>query len=141
MIVFSPSTGHFYADDLRDAYEAAGTWPADGVEVSDDTWHTFIATPPDGKVRGTVNGAPGWVDAPAAPPVPKPQSITATAFLNRIPPAVLPVLWGQPATGIMLITLAAASMIDLTDPAVQGGINNLVPTVLTAAQAAAILDH
>lgn len=71
----------------------------------------------------------------------KPQQITATAFLNRIPPAVLPVLWGNPQTGIMLITLAAAQMIDLTDPSVAAGINGLVPSVLTAQQAATILDH
>jgi hypothetical protein len=71
----------------------------------------------------------------------KPQQITPTQFLNRLPPAVLPVLWGNPQTGIMLITLAAANMIDLTDPQVQGGINALVPSVLTAAQAAAVLDH
>jgi hypothetical protein len=140
-IVFSPATASFYATEFKDDYVAAGSWPADGVDVSDDTWQTFIGKPPAGKVRGTIDGAPGWVDAPAAPPAPKPQQITATAFLNRIPPAVLPVLWGQPATGIMLITLAAASMIDLTDPAVQAGINNLVPSVLTAAQASAILDH
>jgi hypothetical protein len=76
-----------------------------------------------------------------SPSAKKPQSITATQFLNRIPPAVLPVLWGNPQTGIMLLTLAAANMIDLTDPQVQGGINALVPSVLTAAQAAAILDH
>jgi hypothetical protein len=71
----------------------------------------------------------------------KPQQITSTAFLNRIPPAALPLLWGNPQTGILLITLAAANMIDLTDPAVQGGINGLVPSILTAQQAVVILDH
>lgn len=71
----------------------------------------------------------------------KPQQITATQFLNRIPPAVLPVLYDSSQTGVMLITLAAAQMIDLTDPAVQAGINALVPGILTTAQAAAILDH
>lgn len=81
-------------------------------------------------------------EAPPPPAAPgKPQQITPTAFLNRIPPAVLPVLWGNPQTGIMLITLAAAQMIDLTDPAVAAGINGLVPAVLTADEAAAILDH
>ena len=68
-------------------------------------------------------------------------TITPTQFLNRIPPAVLPVLWANPQTGIMLLTLAAATSIDLTDPAVQGGINALVPGILTPQQAAAILDH
>jgi hypothetical protein len=71
----------------------------------------------------------------------KPQRITATQFLNRLPPAVLPVLAAAPQTLIMLITLAAAGDIDLTDPQVQAGINALVPSVLTAAQAAAVLDH
>jgi hypothetical protein len=51
------------------------------------------------------------------------------------------VLWSAPATGVLLITLAAANMIDLTDPSVQAGINGLVPGILTTAQAAAILDH
>jgi hypothetical protein len=41
----------------------------------------------------------------------------------------------------MLVTLAAANMIDLTDPAVAAGINALVPSVLTAQQAATVLDH
>jgi hypothetical protein len=75
------------------------------------------------------------------PVVSKPQQITSSQFINRIPPAVLPVLWGNPQTGIMLIKLAAAGVIDLTDPEVQGGINALVPGTLTADQAAAILDH
>jgi hypothetical protein len=77
-----------------------------------------------------------------SPVVPaKPQQITATQFLNRMPPAVLPVLWTNAQTGVMLMMLAAATMIDLTDPGVQGGINALVPGILTAAQALAILDH
>jgi hypothetical protein len=71
----------------------------------------------------------------------KPQRITSTQFLNRLPPAVLPGLTANPQTLIMLITLAAAGDIDLTDPAVAAGINALVPSVLTAAQAAAALDH
>jgi hypothetical protein len=71
----------------------------------------------------------------------KPQRITSTQFLNRLPQAVLPQLTAVPQTLIMLITLAAAGDIDLTDSQVQAGINALVPSVLTAAQAAAVLDH
>jgi hypothetical protein len=83
----------------------------------------------------------GWAFDGTSYTQPKPQQITATAFLNRIPPAVLPVLWGNPQTGVLLITLAAANMIDLTDPSVIAGINALVPAILTAAQASAILDR
>lgn len=71
----------------------------------------------------------------------KPQQITPVQFLARIPPAVLPVLYANPATGVMLITLAAAVSIDLTDSAVAAGINALVPSVLTVEQAAVVLDH
>jgi hypothetical protein len=91
-----------------------------------------------------------WVSAPAGTTVGdsydgsafahvNPSVITSTEFLNRIPPTALTTLWGNAQTGIMLITLAAASMIDLNDPKVKGGINGLVPSVLTAAQALAIL--
>ena len=61
-MVFSPLTGAFYNGDLRDAYDAAGTWPADAVDVADDVWQEFIAAPPTGKVRGVAAGAPAWVD-------------------------------------------------------------------------------
>lgn len=138
---FSPAKNAFYTDDLRKDYDAAGSWPADAVATTDAVWQAFVQTAPAGMVRGAVNGAPAWVAAPPPPIAPKAQQITATQFLNRIPPTVLPVLWGNAQTGIMLITLAAATMIDLTDPSVQGGINSLVPNILTAAQAAAILDH
>jgi hypothetical protein len=86
------------------------------------------------------NGAT-FMAPPPGPGASKPQTITATAFLNRIPQDILPVLYANAQTGVMLITLAAAQTIDLTDPQVQGGINALVPEILTADQAAAILDH
>jgi hypothetical protein len=76
-----------------------------------------------------------------SPPPEKPRQITPSQFLNRLPPATLPTLFSNPQTGVMLVTLAAATMIDLTDPQVQGGINGLVPSVLTAQQAATVLDH
>jgi hypothetical protein len=71
----------------------------------------------------------------------KPQTLTPAQFLNRFPPAVIGALAANPATLPLLINLAAASVIVLSDPAVQGGINSVVPAFLTAAQAATILDH
>ncbi|MDR3538242.1 MAG: hypothetical protein P4L71_17235, partial [Acetobacteraceae bacterium] len=79
-VIFSPTTVAFYPVELQADYVAAGSWPADGVEISDQVWETFKGSPPDGKIRGAVDGAPAWVDAP--PPSPQPI-ITATAFLNR----------------------------------------------------------
>jgi len=48
---------------------------------------------------------------------------------------------GSPQMLQFVVTAAAATRIDLTDPAVQGGVNSLVGTILTADRAAAILDH
>lgn len=84
-----------------------------------------------------------WLSPPAPP---KPQQITATAFLNRFTDAERAALataaQSNPQMLLLLITCAAAGTIDLTDPAVQGGINGLVPGVLaTTARASAILDH
>ena len=70
-----------------------------------------------------------------------PKRITSTQFLARMPQAVLPTLAASPSTLVLLITLAAAGDIDLADPAVIAGINGLVPSLLTAQQAAAVLDR
>lgn len=74
---FSPTTNAFYASEFRTSYDAAGTWPADAVAVSDDIWQQFIAKPPDGQTRGVVDGMPAWVDI--APPTPAQLAATALA--------------------------------------------------------------
>ncbi|WP_437614810.1 tail fiber assembly protein [Erwinia sp. V71] len=62
--VFSPSKAGFYALSIKSSYEAAGTWPDDGVEVDDDIFSEFIGNPPAGKIRGSIDGMPAWIDAP-----------------------------------------------------------------------------
>lgn len=53
--------GAFYPFELKDAYEASGTWPASGVEVNDDVFQSFL-TPPLGKKAGAgSDGMPVWV--------------------------------------------------------------------------------
>lgn len=62
---FSPSQNIFLNPLWRDSYVAAGTWPADAVEVTDAVFMEFgIGQPPEGKIRGVENGRPVWVDAP-----------------------------------------------------------------------------
>ncbi|MFT8644546.1 tail fiber assembly protein [Gluconacetobacter sp.] len=63
---FSPGKNAFYPSALQPRYEAAGTWPADLVAVTDDAFAEFgLATPPAGQIRGvTAAGAPCWVAAP-----------------------------------------------------------------------------
>lgn len=75
----------------------------------------------------------------------KPQQITSSQFINRFPPASLIVLainaQTNPQMMLWFVGMAAAASIDLTDPAVYGGVMALVPNVLTLAEAAAVLDH
>jgi hypothetical protein len=92
-----------------------------------------------------------WVakgNAPDAVPVPavtKPQSIPATAFLNRFSLTAKTMLFAaagrDPNMLQLVVTAAAAGIINLADPDVQAGVNSLVPAILTAPEAAIILDH
>lgn len=64
MTYFSAATNGFYADELRDRYELSGTLPSDLVVISGEDYKTYTGTPPEGKVLGTADGQPAWVDAP-----------------------------------------------------------------------------
>ncbi|ENN6548486.1 tail fiber assembly protein [Enterobacter hormaechei] len=63
--VYSPGENAFFAVGLKDSYEAADSWPEDGVAVDDAVASEFMGEPPEGKVRVTGNdGYPIWVDKP-----------------------------------------------------------------------------
>lgn len=60
---FSATTLSFFADDLQDVYEAAGTWPSDAVSLTDDEVTTYRALPPSGqKLAAGTDGKPTFVD-------------------------------------------------------------------------------
>lgn len=61
---FSPTTLGFYPEGMKDDYVKAGSWPDDGIPVSEDTWSEFVSQAPDGKTLGVVDGNPAWVDLP-----------------------------------------------------------------------------
>ena len=61
--VFSANALAFYPVEMKDAYENAGSWPEDAVEVSDETYDEFLV-PPAGKMRSSENGLPCWKDIP-----------------------------------------------------------------------------
>ncbi|EMM1340984.1 tail fiber assembly protein, partial [Enterobacter roggenkampii] len=64
--VYSPSEHVIYNATFYDDYKRAGTWPADGVEVSDEDAATFNGSnEPTGKMLDYQNGALCWVDRPA----------------------------------------------------------------------------
>lgn len=50
---------------LKAEYEAAGMWPENGIDVSDEVSAEFTGQPPEGKIMGVGNdGMPAWVDIP-----------------------------------------------------------------------------
>jgi hypothetical protein len=63
---WAPSTVSFYANELRDDYDRAGTWPSDAVGVTDATYDVYSQAPPPGQQRGydPITGQPAWVAAP-----------------------------------------------------------------------------
>ncbi len=67
--VWSAKKNQFLPVSLQDSYVAAGSWPDDTVDISDELAATFMETPPAGKNRGVVDGMPAWLDVP--PPTPE----------------------------------------------------------------------
>lgn len=103
-----------------------------------------------------------WLDAGDADPPPsvgavynpsthvftpvKPSQITGSAFINRFTlPEQIAISTaasrGNAQMMLMLIRLAAASIVDLTDPEVQAGVQGLVGGILTQDRATAILEY
>ncbi|MGK0603007.1 tail fiber assembly protein [Yokenella regensburgei] len=73
---FSPAELVFVACVMKKDYVKAGSWPQDARPVSDETYSTFVATPPEGKTLGAdKKGQPRWADKPA----PTPEQLIAAA--------------------------------------------------------------
>jgi len=63
--IYSAVNNAFYPFSLKSDYERSGTWPDDGVEVSDEVASEFMASPPAGICRVPGNdGLPAWGDLP-----------------------------------------------------------------------------
>ena len=63
--VYSPSQHTIYPGALYDLYEAAGSWPEDGVEISDEDAIKFNGVnQPDGMMLDMVDGKLTWVPRP-----------------------------------------------------------------------------
>jgi hypothetical protein len=69
--IYSSMTGGFYPVDMRLIYQAAGTWPVDGVEVGDEDCAALFAAQSLGKlIAPDENGYPVAIDPPVASVVP-----------------------------------------------------------------------
>jgi hypothetical protein len=63
--IYSKTSGGFYRTEDQDVYQAAGSWPKDGVAVSDDEHATLMAAQSAGKLIQTdATGTPVAVDRP-----------------------------------------------------------------------------
>lgn len=66
--VYSPSENVIYPSSLYAGYVAAGTWPDDGILVSDEDAAAFSGgNKPTGKMLGMENGSLVWIDEPIQP--------------------------------------------------------------------------
>jgi hypothetical protein len=66
---YSKTTSGFYPADLREAYEAAGTWPADAMEIGSEKHAELIEAQNTGaQIKADANGMPVAV-MPAPPTV------------------------------------------------------------------------
>ncbi|KAB0545596.1 tail fiber assembly protein [Pantoea stewartii subsp. stewartii] len=78
--VFSPATNGFFLQELEAEYHNSGIWPADGIEVSDEVFVKFSATPPEGKMRGVGSDSmPVWIDIPP----PTQDELVSAATITR----------------------------------------------------------
>jgi len=66
---FCPGENAFYLSDELPLYAAAGTMPADLVEVTPELFQQYaVDLPPEGKARvAGSDGMPAWGDPPALP--------------------------------------------------------------------------
>ncbi|EKZ6147609.1 tail assembly chaperone [Klebsiella aerogenes] len=72
---FSPRENAFYPEEFLESYEQANSLPDDLIFVGGEIFSMFTAVPPEGKIRGVVDGMPCWVDMPS--PSPEQQKISA----------------------------------------------------------------
>lgn len=62
--IFSADKNAFFPVALKIAYQEAGAWPDDGVEIDDTTAAEFMKEAPEGKYRGVIDAMPAWIDIP-----------------------------------------------------------------------------
>jgi hypothetical protein len=84
MYIYSAKTNSFYPVDWKQYYVDAGSWPDDGIEVSDPMYREFALTPPSAeKIRvAGPDGLPMWGKMP--PPTPEELQQEAEAEKRRL---------------------------------------------------------
>ena len=63
--VYSPAQHAIYPAEYYSRYDAAGVWPSDGIEISDEDAARFNGSnEPTGKMVSMVEGKLCWIDRP-----------------------------------------------------------------------------
>lgn len=67
---YSPSANAFFPEAMRADYERGGSWPSDGIPVTEELYATFgCGHVPVGKIRvAGPDGMPQWGDIPPLTP-------------------------------------------------------------------------
>jgi hypothetical protein len=119
--LYSATTGGFYPEDMRSIYEAAGSWPSDGVEITADEHAALIDGQAEGKIIVADSaGRPVLSDPPSLPYVQIASAYLGTVrairedVLNRISGIGFAALAsGDTATAQAIVT-ARQSLLDIT---------------------------
>lgn len=81
--VYSPSENAIYQSALYNEYSAAGTWPRDGINITEGDVKQFNGgNKPSGKMLGFVNEKLLWIDLP--PLTTEELAVAATAKKKRL---------------------------------------------------------
>lgn len=62
--IFSAFLNGFLPLVWKEEKEETGSWPDDAVEISYEDYLKFTTDAPEGKILGSVDGRPTWVDIP-----------------------------------------------------------------------------
>ncbi|MEQ2019518.1 tail fiber assembly protein [Photorhabdus bodei] len=64
MYIYSAKTNTFHPIELKQCYIDAGSWPDDGVEISDEDYKRFLNAPAGKRWAAGSDGYPKLVDVP-----------------------------------------------------------------------------
>ncbi|HHL2562317.1 TPA: phage tail protein [Yersinia enterocolitica] len=80
--LFSDIKNLFFPYSSMEDYKQAGMWPEFGVDVDEDIFTLYTGEPPVGKVRGSIDGMPAWVDVSPQQPLTS-DELAAKARIHR----------------------------------------------------------
>lgn len=78
--IFSAFLNGFLPLAWKEEKEATGSWPDDAIEISYEDYLKFTTDAPEGKMLGSVDGRPAWVDIPP----PTHEELIASAEATRL---------------------------------------------------------